>query len=147
MAFEIKVKKIRENAVVPKIATSGSAAADLYACIEEPMVVPARGSAVVPVGIAIAIPEGYGAFIFARSGLGIKHGISLSNGIGVIDSDYRGEIGVGLINTSDKDFKIVRGDRIAQLMFIPVLSAKLIEVDELDSTNRGAGGFGSTGIS
>ena len=87
MAFEIKVKKIRENAVVPKIATSGSAAADLYACVEEPLTVPARGSAVVPVGIAIAVPEGYGAFIFARSGLGIKHGIAPRNCVGVIDSD------------------------------------------------------------
>ena len=88
MAFEVKVKKLRENAVIPKIATKGSAAADLYACIEEPMVVPARGSAVVPVGIAIAVPEGYGAFIFARSGLASKKGLAPANKVGVVDADY-----------------------------------------------------------
>jgi dUTP pyrophosphatase len=146
MAFEIKVKKVRENAVVPKIATSGSAAADLYACIEEPLVVSARGSSVVPVGIAIAVPEGYGAFIFARSGLGIKHGIAPRNCVGVIDSDYRGEICVGLINKGQEDFKVERGDRIAQLMFMPVCHANLLAAETLDETERGEGGFGSTGI-
>ena len=145
MEFEVKVKKIRENAVIPQIATSGSAAADLYACIEEPVIVPARGSAVIQTGIAIAVPEGFGAFIFARSGLGIKHGIAPRNCVGVIDSDYRGEICVGLMNSSDEDYKINPGDRIAQMAIMPVAAAKFIECDELSDTERGTGGFGSTG--
>ena len=145
MAFEIKVKKVRENAVVPKIATSGSAAADLYACVEEPLTVPARGSAVVPVGIAIAVPEGYGAFIFARSGLGIKHGIAPRNCVGVIDSDYRGEIMVALHNHGAVAQTVEAGERIAQLVIAPYYTANFIECDELSDTVRGEGGFGSTG--
>lgn len=145
MAFEVKVKKVRENAVVPKIATSGSAAADLYACAEEPIVVPARGSTVVPVGIAIAVPEGYGAFIFARSGLGIKHGIAPRNCVGVIDSDYRGEICVGLMNTSGEDYVINPLERVAQMAIMPVMPAEYVLCDELSETERGTGGFGSTG--
>ena len=145
MAFEIKVKKVRENAVVPKIATSGSAAADLYACIEEPLTVPARGSAVIPVGIAIAVPEGYGAFIFARSGLAAKQGLRPANCVGVVDSDYRGEICVGLINQYEESYTIQPGERIAQLVVMPVCTAPAVEVTEFDETERGAGGFGSTG--
>lgn len=145
MAFEIKVKKLRENAVVPKIATSGSAAADLYACIDEEETIPAGKSAVIPVGIAIAVPEGYGAFIFARSGLGIKHGIAPRNCVGVIDSDYRGEICVGLQNSSDEDYVIKPNDRIAQMAIMPVMPAEYVLCDELSDTERGEGGFGSTG--
>lgn len=145
MAFEIKVKKLRENAVVPKIATSGSAAADLYACIDEEVTVFAGKSTVIPVGIAIAVPEGYGAFIFARSGLGIKHGIAPRNCVGVIDSDYRGEICVGLQNSSDEDYVIKPNDRIAQMAIMPVMPAKYVLCDELSDTERGEGGFGSTG--
>lgn len=145
MAFEIKVKKLRENAVVPKIATSGSAAADLYACIDEEVIVPAGKSTVIPVGIAIAVPEGYGAFIFARSGLGIKHGIAPRNCVGVIDSDYRGEICVGLQNSSDEDYVIKPNDRIAQMAIMPVMPAEYVLCDELSDTERGEGGFGSTG--
>ena len=145
MAFEIKVKKLRENAVVPKIATSGSAAADLYACIDEEVTVFAGKSAVIPVGIAIAVPEGYGAFIFARSGLGIKHGIAPRNCVGVIDSDYRGEICVGLQNSSDEDYVIKPNDRIAQMAIMPVMPAKYVLCNELSDTERGEGGFGSTG--
>lgn len=145
MAFEIKVKKLRENAVVPKIATSGSAAADLYACIDEEVTVPAGKSTVIPVGIAIAVPEGYGAFIFARSGLGIKHGIAPRNCVGVIDSDYRGEICVGLQNSSDEDYVIKPNDRIAQMAIMPVMPAEYVLCDELSDTERGEGGFGSTG--
>ena len=145
MAFEIKVKKLRENAVVPKIATSGSAAADLYACIDEEVTVPAGKSTVIPVGIAIAVPEGYGAFIFARSGLGIKHGIAPRNCVGVIDSDYRGEICVGLQNSSDEDYVIKPNDRIAQMAIMPVMPAEYVLCNELSDTERGEGGFGSTG--
>jgi len=145
MAFEIKVKKIREGAVVPKIATAGSAAADLYACIDEAVVIPARGSTVIPTGIAIAVPEGYGAFIFARSGLGIKHGVAPRNCVGVIDSDYRGEVCVGLMNNSDKDYTVEPKDRIAQMAIMPVMAAEYVLCDELSDTERGEGGFGSTG--
>lgn len=145
MAFEVKVKIVREGAVVPAIATSGSAAADLYACIDEEIVIPAGGSAVIPIGIAIAVPEGYGAFIFARSGLGIKHGIAPRNCVGVIDSDYRGEICVGLQNHSDKDYTVMPKDRVAQMAIMPVMPAEYVLCDELSDTERGEGGFGSTG--
>ena len=145
MAFEVRIKKLRENAVVPKIATAGSAAADLYACIDDAVVIPAGGNAVVPTGIAAAVPEGYGAFIFARSGLGIKHGIVPRNCVGVIDSDYRGEICVGLANLSDKEYTVLPGDRIAQMAIMPVMPAEYVLCDELSDTERGEGGFGSTG--
>lgn len=145
MAFEVKVKKIREGAVIPKIATKGSAAADLYACVEEPVIVPAGGNAVIPTGIAIAVPEGYGAFIFARSGLGIKHGITPRNCVGVIDSDYRGEVCVGLQNLSDKNYTVQPNDRIAQMAIMPVMAAEYVLCEELSDTERGQGGFGSTG--
>lgn len=145
MAFEIKTKKLRENAVVPKIATAGSAAADLYACIEEAVVISAGESAVIPTGIAIAVPEGYGAFVFARSGLGIKYGIAPRNCVGVIDSDYRGEICVGLQNNSKEDYTVNPFDRIAQMAIMPVMPAEYILSDELTDTERGNGGLGSTG--
>ncbi|MBQ7873711.1 MAG: dUTP diphosphatase [Oscillospiraceae bacterium] len=145
MAFEIKVKKIREGAVIPKIATVGSAAADLYACIEEPVTVPSGGSVVIPTGLAIAVPEGYGAFIFARSGLGIKHGIVPRNCVGVIDSDYRGEVCVGLQNLSNRHYTIQPRDRIAQMAIMPVMAAEYVLCEELSDTERGQGGFGSTG--
>lgn len=145
MAFEIKIKKLRKNAVVPKIATAGSAAADLYACVDDSVVIPAGGNAVIPTGIAAAVPEGYGAFIFARSGLGIKHGIVPRNCVGVIDSDYRGEICVGLANLSDKEYTVLPGDRIAQMAIMPVMPAEYVLCDELSDTERGKGGFGSTG--
>ena len=145
MAFEVKVKKLRENAVIPKIATSGSAAADLFACIDEAVVIPAGGSKVIPTGIAISVPEGYGAFIFARSGLGIKHGIVPRNCVGVIDSDYRGEVCVGLYNSSDVDYTVNPLDRVAQMAIMPVMPAEYVLCDELSDTERGEGGFGSTG--
>ena len=117
----------------------------LHIHTDEPLVVPARGSAVVPTGIAIAVPEGYGAFIFARSGLGIKHGIAPRNCVGVIDSDYRGEICVGLMNNSDADYVIQPNDRIAQMAIMPVMPAEYVLSEELSETERGTGGFGSTG--
>ncbi|MGN1048552.1 MAG: dUTP diphosphatase [Eubacteriales bacterium] len=147
---EIKVGiKLLRGMPMPKYATAGSAALDLCAALDAGEKVTLRPGerALIPTGIAIA-PESAGvvAVVAARSGLGIKKGICLSNGIGVIDSDYRGEISVGLYNISREDFVIERGDRIAQLMFMPVYAASLIEKDELDLTERGEGGFGSTGI-
>ena len=147
MNINVKIKLTR-GAALPAYATDGSAALDLRAALEGGNVsIPAGGRALIPTGIAISPEtEGVVAIVAARSGLAIKHGITLSNGIGVIDSDYRGEIQVGLINTSDKEFRVNDGDRIAQLMFMPVLTANLIASDTLDQTGRGAGGFGSTGI-
>ena len=142
----LKIKKVREGAVVPKRATDGSAGIDLCACIEEPLTIKAGGHALVPTGIAIALPsDGYAAFVFARSGLAIKHGLGLLNGVGVIDSDYRGEIGVGIVNQFDEDYVISPSERIAQLVVMPVSLMPVEETDTLDETERGAGGFGSTG--
>lgn len=142
----LKIKKVRENAKIPQRATTGSAGLDLCACIEQPITVPARGSMTIPTGIAIALPDKeLGAFVFARSGLAIKHGIGLLNGVGVIDSDYRGEICVGLVNQSDKHYEIQPGERIAQLIILPVCLPPIEETLSLDETERGAGGFGSTG--
>jgi len=131
---------------LPRFATDGAAAMDLCACLDAPAVLPAGERRMIPTGIAIALPSSsYVALIFARSGLGIKKGICLANGVGVIDSDYRGEIGVGLLNTSGEDYVVNPGDRIAQLMVVPVVQPDLTVVAELDDTQRGAGGFGSTG--
>lgn len=148
--MELKIKalspKIGRELPLPTFATDGAAAMDLCACIDAPVVIPAGGRTVIPSGIAIALPSSdYVALLFSRSGMGIKSGISLSNSVGVIDSDYRGEIGVGLHNTSDADYTVNPGDRIAQLMITPVIRPTVIPVDELPSSERGAGGFGSTG--
>lgn len=145
MEFDINVKKLREDAVIPQIATSGSACSDLYACIEDSIEIHPGETAMIPIGISLAIPKGFGAFIFARSGLGIKHGIVPSNCVGVIDSDYRGEICVGLYNHSNETYLVNPKDRIAQMAIIPVINAKYIECDELPESERGEGGFGSTG--
>lgn len=142
----VKIKKVRENAVIPQRATSGSAGADLCACIDSPLEIKPRELVKVPTGIAISLPSnGYGAFLFARSGLGVKHGICLSNGVGVVDSDYRGEISVGLCNVSDESYTIEPGERIAQMVIMLVSTMPFCEVKVLDETDRGAGGFGSTG--
>ena len=148
--MELKLKalspKIGREIPVPYYATPGSAAMDLHACTDEPVTIPAGGRAVIPTGIAIALPSpDYVALVYARSGLGIKHGVAPSNCVGVIDSDYRGEILVGLHNSGQEDYTIQPGDRIAQLMLAPVLQAQVTLVEELPGTQRGAGGFGSTG--
>ena len=141
--------KLSRGMTAPEYATPGSAAVDLRAALEEDEVVTIvpGARALIPTGLSIS-PESsdYVAVIAARSGLGIKKGVSLSNGIGVIDSDYRGEICVGLINHGEEPFEVRRGDRIAQMMFMPVVSAAFTVVDSLDETERGAGGFGHTGI-
>ena len=119
---------------------------DLLACIDSPVTLAPGARQTVPTGIAIALPSAdYVALVFARSGLGIKQGVCLSNGVGVIDSDYRGEIAVGLVNLSDAPYTVQPGDRIAQLMVTPVVQPRVHLVPELDETERGAGGFGSTG--
>lgn len=142
----VKVKKLNENAVVPKRATEGSAGADLYACINEPVTLKPGELVKIPTGIAIELEDSsLAAFLFARSGLGVKHGITLSNSVGVVDSDYRGEICVGLCNVSSEAYTIQPGERVAQMVIMPVVNAEFVQADELGSTERGDGGFGSSG--
>lgn len=148
--MDLKIKalspKIGREIPAPFYATPGSAAMDLHACLEQPVTLHPGQRAVIPTGIAIALPSpDYAALVLARSGLGIRHGIVPSNCVGLIDSDYRGEILVGLSNLGEEAYCIQPGDRIAQLMVVPVVQASLQMVQELDETQRGAGGFGSTG--
>jgi dUTP pyrophosphatase len=142
----LKIKKLKENAKVPQRGTQGSAGLDLCACIDEPITLNCGDTALIPTGIAIALPSAdYGAFVFPRSGIAVKHGIGLLNSVGVIDSDYRGEIMVGVINQKRESYTIEPGERIAQMVIMPVSMMPVEEVSELDETDRGAGGFGSTG--
>ena len=149
--MKLKIKamspKIGTDIPYPFYASAGAAAMDLHACIDEAVTIPAGGRRTIPTGIAIGLPgPDHVALVFARSGLGIKFGIAPANCVGVIDSDYRGEILVGLQNSSDADYTIRPGDRIAQLAVMPVVQAELEITDTLDETARGAGGFGSTGV-
>ena len=142
---EIQFKKIDPAAVIPQRATTGSAGLDLRACLTEPVTLKKGEHALIPTGLAVKVEDGFAAMLFARSGLAIKHGIGLLNGVGVVDSDYRGEIRVGVINQFEEAYTIEPGERIAQMVVMPVSLAPVTEVDELDETDRGAGGFGSTG--
>ena len=146
MKLNVQIKLTRGQ-TLPAYATDGSAAVDLRAALDAPVEIAPGGRAMIPTGVDNA-PETRDvvAIVAARSGLAVKKGICLSNGIGVIDADYRGEICVGLLNTSAEAFTVTPGDRIAQLMFLPVLAANFLPVEELDETARGAGGFGSTGV-
>jgi dUTP pyrophosphatase len=148
MNLNVKIKLTRGMSA-PEYATDGSAAVDLRAALDEGEVVTiAPGErALIPTGLAIS-PESSDVvgIIAGRSGLGVKKGVTLSNCIGVIDSDYRGEICVGLINHGNEPFEVHRGDRIAQMMFMPILHASFLETDTLDQTDRGTGGFGHTGV-
>ena len=146
--IEVKIKFLDNNTEqkMPFYATEGSAGMDLSACIEESIVLKPLERKLIPTGIAIELPsKEYGAFIFARSGLAVKHGITLSNCVGVVDSDYTGEIKVGLVNLSSEEYTLAKGERIAQLVILPVAHARFIRAEELDKTERGSGGFGSTG--
>ena len=137
--------KIGKEIPLTYYATAGAAAVDLHACLDEPMVIPSGELAMVPTGLAVAIPEGCVGILAVRSSMGVRHGVTLSNSIGVIDSDYRGPLGVGLWNTREEDYTVLPGDRIAQLMVVPVLRPELLVTDALPETERGQGGFGSTG--
>lgn len=146
MSEIFKVRRLRESAKLPFRATEGSAGMDLYACIDSPVTLGAGEKAVIPTGIAIELPSAeLAAFVFARSGLAIKHGIGLLNGVGVIDSDYRGEICVGVVNQLSEPYTIAPDERIAQLVIMPVSLITPVEAQNLDDTARGEGGFGSTG--
>lgn len=142
----IRFQKLHEKATLPVRATEGAAGMDLTACMDQPLVLPKGGRALIPTGLAVALPGSHlASFVFARSGLAVKHGVTLSNCVGVIDSDYRGEIKVGLINQGDADYTIQPGERIAQLVVMPVCCLPVEACESLDETERGAGGFGSTG--
>jgi dUTP pyrophosphatase len=144
--MQLKIKKLDPRAELPVRGTQGSAGMDLRALLDAPVCVPAGGRVTIPTGIAIGLPsQDTVGLVYARSGLAVKNGLALSNGVGVIDSDYTGEIRVGMVNLSDTAYTIQPGERIAQLVIAPVLLPEIIEVDELEHTDRGAGGFGSTG--
>lgn len=150
--IEVKVKKVsNENnseGIIPYYATAGAAGADLYACMNQEMIISPGERVRIPTGIAIELPgSNVVALVFARSGLADKKGLALSNGVGVIDSDYRGEILVLMTNFGQEDVIIKHGERIAQMLFVEVAIASFVAVNELGDTARGTGGFGSTGPS
>lgn len=141
----LKIKRLRESAKIPTRATRGSAGYDLFADLEHPLILRPGDIAKVPTGIAIALPnENTVALVYARSGLASKFGIAPINCVGVVDSDYRGELLVPLTNHGSEDYTIENGDRIAQLLLTPIFTPILDEVEDLDDTERGNGGFGST---
>ncbi|MDR0952136.1 MAG: dUTP diphosphatase [Oscillospiraceae bacterium] len=141
----LPVKLLRANAKAPERATLGSVGYDLSACIDEPVTIEPGDTEMVGSGIAIGLEPGFAAFVYARSGLGIKKGIIPANCVGVIDSDYRGEIKIGLRNASREAFTVRDGDRIAQMVISRVETPAVETRGELDDTSRGSGGFGSTG--
>lgn len=144
--MNIKVKRINERARIPYRATEGSAGCDLFACLDEDVTLAPGERKLIPTGIAIEIPyEKSAGFVFPRSSVSSKYGISLSNCVGVIDSDYRGEVKIPLINHSSEPYTIRNGDRIAQIVVMPVIDAYYVPADDLTETKRGEGGFGSTG--
>lgn len=141
----IRVKKLREGALLPTYGTAQAAGADLYACLEAPLTIFPGETAWVPTGLALEVPEGCAGLVYARSGLATKRGLAPANKVGVIDSDYRGEITVVLYNHGSEPQTIASGERIAQLIITPVLTPAYMETDRLTETLRGTGGFGSTG--
>ncbi len=143
--MKVKIKYLSEQVKKPGYATGGSAGMDLSAATDAEICIAPGERFLIPTGIAVSIPEGFGGFVFPRSGLASKSGISMANCVGVIDSDYTGEIKVALYNISDSAYTVHPGDRIAQLVFLPVEQAELEEAEELTWTERGSGGFGSTG--
>jgi len=143
--LNVKIVKLRENAIIPVYQTEQSAGMDLYACIEEPKILQPLERAVIPTGLSIEIPAGYESQIRARSGMTLKHGIAMANGVGTIDADYRGEYGALVINLSDTPFVIEPDMRIAQLIIAKYETVNWQEVDSLSETQRGTGGYGSTG--
>lgn len=143
--MKIEIKKMRETAVIPTRGSEQAAGYDLYACIDEPVVIEPGETRKIGTGLVIAVPEGYFGAVFARSGLSIKNGLRPANCVGVCDSDYRGEYIVALHNDSALPYTVNNGDRIAQLVVMPFLAVEFEEKAELTQTDRGAGGFGSTG--
>ena len=145
MMDKIRVKKLKEKAILPTYGSAEAAGADLYACLDENVLIGPGESAFVPTGLAMEIPKGYAGLIYARSGLACKRGLAPANKVGVVDSDYRGEFMVVLHNHSSANQEIAHGERIAQLVITPVFTPGFTEVTDLSDTERSAGGFGSTG--
>lgn len=141
----VNIKRIKPNAAIPTYGSINAAGADLYACVDSAVTVKASETVMIPTGISLELPEGYAGLIYARSGLASKKGLAPANKVGVIDSDYRGEVMVALHNHSKVDAEIEPNERIAQLVITPYIMGIFNEVDELSETERGAGGFGSTG--
>ncbi len=143
--MKLQVKKLDPNAKIPTYGTAYSAGADLCVCLEQPVVIQPGRTEFLPTGLSIAVPNGYAGLIFARSGLSTKRGLAPANKVGVIDADYRGPVMVALHNHGDIPQTVEPGDRIAQLVVVPILAPEMELVEELDATERGTGGFGSTG--
>ena len=143
--MNVLIKKVRDNAALPTYQTAHSAGLDLSACIDAPVMVAPHERAIIPTGIAIALPAGYEAQIRGRSGMAAKFGVMPANGVGTIDADYRGEIGVILLNTSNEPFVVEPGMRVAQMVIAKYERVEWDEVEELEETERGASGYGSTG--
>ena len=141
----VRVKKLKSNAILPTYGSAEAAGADLYACLENPVVIQPGESAFIPTGLSMELPKGYAGLIYARSGLACKRGLEPANKVGVVDSDYRGEFIVVLHNHGSAPQEIAHGERVAQLVITPVFTPGFTEVTELTDTERAAGGFGSTG--
>ncbi len=145
MKFDLRIKKLRDNAQMPTYGSEWAAGADMYAAIDEAVTIEPNDTKFIPTGLAFEIPEGYAGFIYARSGLACKKGLAPANKVGVVDADYRGEVMVALHNHGKEAQTVEAGERIAQMIIAPFITANFIFSDELDDTVRGAGGFGSTG--
>ena len=141
----IRVKKLNDNAILPTYGSAEAAGADLYACLSEPVTIQPGETAWISTGLALEVPKGCAGLVYARSSLGVKRGLAPANKVGVIDSDYRGEIKVVLLNHGKEAQTVTHGERIAQFVITPVLTPAYQEVSELTDTDRGVGGFGSTG--
>ena len=145
MNMKVKLKKLNEKAIIPTYGSEFSAGADLYACIDEPVTVKPGQTVFIKTGLAMELPVGYVALIYARSGLACKRGLAPANKVGVVDCDYRGEITVALHNHSDVEQTILENERVAQLVVAPYITCDFEIATELEETERGEGGFGSTG--
>ena len=141
----MRVKKLRENAIIPTYGSPDAAGADLYACLEADVTIEPGKTVFIPTGLAMEVPKGYAGLIYARSSMGTKRGLAPANKVGVVDSDYRGEVMVALHNHGQQPQVVAHGERIAQLLVTPVLAPAFEECDDLTDTQRGTGGFGSTG--
>lgn len=145
MATDVRIKKLNDKAIIPTYGTEFSAGADLYACLDEAVTLAPGETKLIKTGLAMEVPVGYAGLIYARSGLATKKGLAPANKVGVVDADYRGEVMVALHNHSLVEASVEPGERIAQMVIAPFLTANFIVADELEDTVRGAGGFGSTG--
>lgn len=143
--MKVNIKKLSDRAIIPSYGSAYAAGADLYACIDGEVTIAPHQTVLIPTGIALELPVGYAGLIYARSGLATKKGLAPANKVGVVDCDYRGEVKVSLHNHSEIAQTVAAGERVAQLVITPYITAEFIAVDELTETDRGAGGFGSTG--